>query len=162
MFKNAIRTGAYAAAFVSLTALTACDRHPHDGGHPLLGKVEILDRAQTGRPVVATWTHTGGWEGALPEISLSATQPRISLGARMYSQDGTERPFDTGEYSVRYYVPSSAPQGVLNTNEALGLFHGDHVHLYGQSAGTTQVRFVLWHVNHDDGETGSIAVHVVE
>jgi hypothetical protein len=162
MFKKAFKAGVLAASFVSLTALTACDRHPTDGGHPLLGKVEILDRSQTGRPVIATWTHDGGWEGSIPQISLSADPPRISLGARMYSRDGTERPFDTGEYSVRYYVPSNAPQGILNMNQALGLFHGDHVHLYGQSPGETQVRFVLWHINHDDGETGSIPVQVVE
>jgi hypothetical protein len=161
MFKNAIKAGACAAAFVSLTALTGCDRHPSDGGHPLLGTVEIIDRGQTGSPVVATWSHTAGWQGALPEISLSASPPRISLGARMYTQDGTERAL-TAEYGLRYHVPTAAPQGVLNMDEGLGLFHGDHVHLYGQSTGTTQVRFVLWHVNHADGETGSIAVHVVE
>jgi len=162
MFNKLLRAGVYAGAFVSLTALAGCDRNPLDQSHGLLGKVEIIDRAITGRPVVATWTHDGGWQGTLPQISLSAAQPRISLGARMYTRDGTERTFDTGEYSVRYYVPANAPQGILNTDQGLGLFHGDHVHIYGQGVGETQVRFVLWHGSHDDGETASIAIHVVQ
>jgi hypothetical protein len=148
-----------------VTLIAACDRHPtdHDHDHHTLGRVEIIDRGQTGRPVVATWTPAGGWQGSLPDISLASERQRISLGARIFSADNTERPLTRdGEYSVRWGMPMGAPAGIVVNNDSRGeRFHGDHIHIYGQAAGTTQVIFELWHIDHSDGATAPINLRVV-
>jgi hypothetical protein len=85
-----------------VTLVTACDRHPHEPhGHPGMSRVEIIDRGQTERPVVATWTPAGGWQGELPAISLATQNQRISLGARIYDEHNHEMTLSrTGEHSV--------------------------------------------------------------
>jgi hypothetical protein len=151
------------AALPAALALAACDRHPTEGsGAHSLGKVEIIDRSQVDQPVVATWVAGEGWTGALPVISLGAAQPRVSLGARMYNALGAERTLAAGgEYSVRWRVPSGAPGGIVDATEGSGArFHGDHVHIYGLAAGTTQVQFLLWHFDHLDAATASIDITV--
>jgi hypothetical protein len=150
------------ASLVTLAA--ACDRHPtaaHDDHS--LGRVEIIDRGQTDRPVVAAWTPATGWQGALPDISLATPNQRISLGARIFDAHNEERTLSRdGEYSVRWSLAPNAPAGIVVNDDSRGeRFHGDHIHLYGQAAGTTQVQFVLWHVDHADGATGPISLSVV-
>jgi hypothetical protein len=152
-------------AAVPLVALfAACDRHPtgqddHDG----LTRVEIIDRGQTERPVVATWTRTGGWQGTLPSISLATPQQRVSLGARIYGEGNQELTLSrTGESSVRWSMALNAPAGIIVNDDSRGdRFHGDHVHIYGQTAGTTRIQFVLWHIDHADGATDPVEIRVV-
>jgi hypothetical protein len=147
-----------------ITIIAACDRHPtHGHDDHTLGRVEIIDRGQTDRPVVATWTPAAGWQGALPDISLASTQQRVSLGARIFSADNTERPLSRdGEYSVRWSLAPNAPTNIIVNDDSRGdRFHGDHIHIYGQTAGTAPIQFVLWHVDHADGASAPINIRVV-
>jgi hypothetical protein len=147
-----------------MTVVAACDRHPTDAHDDhSLGRVEIIDRGQTARPVVATWTPAAGWQGTLPDISLSSTQQRISLGARIFSADNQERQLSRdGEYSVRWSLAPNAATGIVVNDDTRGdRFHGDHIHIYGQAAGITPIQFVLWHIDHADGATAPINIRVV-
>lgn len=159
-----------AALAVTVLAATACDRSPVDPPlHPGPGTVEIIDRAQTAQPVIATWTHDAGWDqGAQITMSHGAEdhRTRVSLGVRIYRADGQEfELIEDGEYSARYRVLDD-PANVIDFDETLGLFHGDHVHLYGfheeGRTGTAEIRFMLWHDGHSDGETDSIPVIVTD
>jgi len=148
--------------FVALVA--ACDRSPVDpGADHSLGRVEIIDRGQTARPVVATWTPAAGWSGEIPAISMSSERQRISIGARIFNAAGEERELSrTGEYSVRWSLAPNAPTGIVVNDDSRGdRFHGDHIHIYGAAAGTTQVQFVLWHIDHADGATAAVPVRVI-
>lgn len=149
----------------ALLALGACDRSSTDldDDHEEFYRVEVIDRGQTARPVVATWISGQGWTGSIPPISLSSATQRISIGFRVYDRDGGELTLSRGgEYSMRYALASGAPQGILNLNFPNDvIFHGDHVHIYGAAIGTTQVQFVLWHIDHADDATDPITVSVV-
>jgi hypothetical protein len=142
--------------------VSACGRTPSELGDHTLGRVDIMDRTQAGHPVVATWQQGAGWSGALPAISLSAPQARLELGARITSAAGVERPLTAGgEYSVRWDMAPNAPAGIVAAGDQPGArFHGDYVHVYGLTAGTTQIRFLLWHFSHADGATPPIDVTV--
>jgi hypothetical protein len=162
--KSIARRLALLAALPLVAAVAACDRHPTDHGHQDdFSRVEIIDRGQTERPVVATWTRAGGWQGTLPNVSLSSTNQRISLGARIYDDRNQEVTLSrTGEYSVRWALAPNAPTGIVRTDDSRGeRFHGDHIHIHGQAAGTTRIQFVLWHIDHADGETTPIELRVV-
>lgn len=162
-----IATGVLA---IAVAGVAACDRDPVDPpGHALLGTVEILNRATTPHSVLATWTWDGGWnQDILTTMSHAAEdhRTRVSLGARMFTRGGDAIELtEDGEYSVRYGVATD-PANVINMNEALGLFHGDHVHIYGFNdearTGTAQIVFALWHDGHSDGETDPIGVTVTD
>jgi hypothetical protein len=150
------------AALFAVTA--ACDRTPTGGADHTLGRVDIIDRGLTDRPVVASWTPTQGWTGALPSIVMSTERQRVSLGVRMYSADGTERELSrTGEYSARWSLAPNAATGIIVNDDSRGdRFHGDHIHIYGNAVGTTQIQFLLWHGDHADGATASIPIAVVD
>jgi hypothetical protein len=83
------------------------------------------------------------------------------------------------EYSARYYAVddntnviawpnrrhSAAPDGdmqfALQANgDEVAIFHCDHVHIYPETAGTAEVRFHLWHIDHSDGQTTPIRLRV--
>jgi hypothetical protein len=145
-------------------SMAACDRHPHDPGTThSLGRVEIIDRSQDERPVVASWTAAGGWQGTLPDISLATTPGRISLDARIHDANNQERELSAdGEYSVQWTLAPNAPLGVVVNDDSRGnRYHGDHVHVYGQAPGTTRIQFVLWHMDHSDGATPPIDIRVI-
>jgi hypothetical protein len=146
-----------------LLALAACDRHPHAVEDHSLGRVEVIDRGQTERPVVAVWTPAAGWTGALPDISLATGTQRVSLGLRIFNQAGIARPLGPdAEYSARWALDTTAPAGIIVTDDSRGeRFHGDHIHIYGQAPGTTRIQFLLWHIDHGDGATPPIAIRVV-
>ncbi len=132
---------------------------PHDDDEAL-GTVEIIDRGQTARPVVATWTHDGGWEGELPVLDLAAAE-RLSLGARIYDGDGQEHTLEEdGEWSVRFWTAEGAEEGIVDLDRD-DIFHGDHVHLYGLEAGTTELVFILWHDDHAEDQTDGIEFTVI-
>jgi hypothetical protein len=162
------RIGSARFAFLALFPLSvlimACDRSPTGPGHgPDMARVEIIDRGQTERPVVATWTPGGGWTGSLPNISLASPNQRVSLGVRIFDEDNDPILLsEAGPYSVRWSLAPGAPTGIIVTNDSRGeRFHGDHVYIYGNAAGSTQIQFLLWDIDHSDGATTPIGIQVV-
>jgi hypothetical protein len=153
------------AALSATLFLGACERGvtEADEDHEEFYRVEVIDRGQAGLPVVATWVSGDGWVGTLPAVSLSSASQRITLGFRVFDEDGDELMLSEDEESVRYTLASGAPQGVLDmARPADVLFHGDHVYLYGAATGTTRIQFVLWHLDHADDATDPIDVTVVD
>ena len=135
--------------------------HGHDDhDDEALATVEIIDRGETGQPVVATWTHDGGWDGELPVLDLADAE-RLSLGARMYDGHGEEYTLEgDGDWSVRFWTADGAEEGIVDLDRD-DIFHGDHVHLYGEAAGSTEVVFILWHSDHAEDQTDGIEFTVI-
>jgi hypothetical protein len=153
----------FSALIVVAAGLSGCDRIL-GGGHASLDRMEIFLAGSSPEARLGTWTRSGGWDvAALPAISLSEQGGRLSIGIRIFDEDGVAVPLVLGgEYFVRYRLAPGAPQGVLNLDlPAEQLFFGDRVVLVGRSAGTTSVRFSLFHVNHSDGDAAPLSVTVV-
>lgn len=155
------RTAGAALMLGGLLALPACDRDRDDDHEDEFAALEVIDRS-TGE-VTATWTEAAGWDGFIPDISLSSTNQRISIGFRAFMDDGDEIPLSReGPFSIRHALAPGAPQGIIDMDHPDHvLFHGDHVHIYGAQEGTTQVVFWLWHIDHFDDQTTAINVNVV-
>jgi hypothetical protein len=161
--RSLMRKRAALLAVAPLLALAAaCDRSPLEPGIHSMGRVEIIDLEAAGQPVAATWTPAEGWTGTLPDISLGTNQ-RVALGARIFDAAGTQRPLSTtGSYSVRWRLAPGATAGVVVADDSRGpRFLGDHVHIFGAAPGTTEIQFILWHIDHEDGATTPIAIGVV-
>jgi hypothetical protein len=150
--------------------VAGCDRSPVDPpGHSALGTVVIVDRTAIPQVPLATWTHTDGWDRTELTTLSHAAEPdrtRISLGVRMWTQGGQEILLvEGGEYEARYGVTAD-PDGVIDTDPALDLFHGDHLHVYGfheeGRTGTAELVFVLWHDGHSDGQTTGIDLTITD
>jgi hypothetical protein len=165
MTRSALRSAAAMVAVSSL-AVAACDRSAVDPpGHQALGTVTITDRTAVPQVVLATWTHQSGWDRDLLTTVSHATDPnrtRIVLGVRMWTQGGEEiQLVEGGEYEARYEVTAD-PANVVDMDPGAELFHGDHVYVYGHHVegrtGTAQLRFLLWHDDHPDGQTDAIAL----
>lgn len=45
-------------------------------------------------------------------------------------------------------------------DEILGIYHCDHVHFYPENAGTVDVEFLLWHIDHQDDITDPLTLRV--
>lgn len=154
------------------------DDHDHDDEHGEMARVQLETRDGTGT-VVATWTDDDGWDTGALTVTLDDDGNHPVWTVRMFEEDGDELTLEEGgEFEARYAVDSAAPQNVIyfdgsgeinftgNAAVLYGdegeLFHGDHVHVYPQSVGTTQVRFLLWHDNHSDESTDLIDLTVQE
>jgi len=155
-----------AAAALSLLLvplLGACDRSSTDlDDHNEFARVEVIDRSQPSQPVVAVWVSGAGWTGALPELSLAGAQPQLSLGVRVFDDEGDPLTLAKGaEFEIRYALASGAPAGILDlTRSPALLFLGDAVALYPRAAGTTRIQLILWHLNHADDATDPIPLTV--
>lgn len=152
----------------ALLLLGACDTftgsdddHDDDDEHEGLARVEIEARDGSGE-TLAVWTDDDGWEDeALP--SLEEDGERAVWTVRMFAEDGDEFPLEEGgEYEARYAVDDDAPGEVIYFDEdgeveidgeETELFHGDHIYVYPQNAGTTRLRFILWHDDHAEDST---------
>lgn len=147
----------------AMIALGACDRGiTNPGDHEEFYTVQVIDRSQAERPVVATWVRGQGWTGQIPTIRLSNDPARVTLGFRVLSDDGDELRLDGSPYSVRFGLAQGAQTGIIATTPAQQgeIFHLDHVYLYGLAAGTVQIRFILWDRDHADDSTDPIGVTV--
>lgn len=156
----------------ALVVLSACDSVVDDDGeHGDFARVVLEARDGTGQ-IIGEWTETDGWDiDALPDMTEGAIESVYTV--RIFDGDGDELTLEEGgDFEARYAVDADAPDDVLFFNpsgevaltggEEGELFHGDHVHLYPQNAGTTRVRFLLWHESHADGNTDWIDVTVEE
>lgn len=151
----------------TLVGIAACDRSPVDPPHhEELGTVEIVDAGTD--EVLATWTPAGWDETRLLTLSHGAQAEDTSarLGVRMWTDDGDVIPLAVGgEYSARYRVVSD-PAEILDMDDALDLFRGDEVYLYGHHVegrtGTAEIAFELFHGSHADAETHPIEVVITD
>ena len=126
------------------------DDHEHEDVH--VDELEIIDRSTD--EVVAD-VHGDHWHGELPEIPVD---DHVSLGARFIDDHGDEISIGSDEeYEFRARVADGAEEDVVDFD-----FHGDHVHLIGESVGETDVVFQLWHDDHADYESPSIEAVVVD
>jgi hypothetical protein len=170
------------AAFIILPAmmvLAGCNR-ADDHGHDEMYRVQIVDRGQTEQPVIATWVRGQGWDRQ-SLLTLTEGGNRASIGVRVFAEDGDQLEMGTvqqnedgtrvcTEDSIRYALVAGQPTNVVRQPDNRGVvtvdgaqiatFHCDHLYLYPQSAGTTQIRFILWHVDHADDATDPIGVTV--
>lgn len=154
------------------------DHDDHDEEHGEMARVDLETRDGTDT-TVATWTEEDGWNIDALTIPLNDDGDHPVWTVRMFDEDGDELPLEEGgEFEGRYAVDSEAPQDVIYFDgsgeidfegdaaalygDEGELFHGDHVHVYPQSAGTTKVRFLLWHDNHSDESTDLIDLTVQE
>lgn len=48
----------------------------------------------------------------------------------------------------------------IGGGEVRGIFHCDHIHFYPITAGTVDVEFALWHIDHADGLTDPLRLRV--
>jgi hypothetical protein len=150
------------AVLGAFLALPACDRDDHDD-HDEMEILQVLNRGESGQPVIATWTRDGGWtsNSAIPDLPLGE-DIRHSLGFVATAGDGDTFDLDEdGEYWIQFWLAPGAPTGIVDLDRD-NIFHGDHVHIYGQGLGTTQIQFELWHVDHVENATTPISITVVE
>lgn len=143
--------------------ITGCDRDDHHHHHAEMHRVNIIDRTQTARPVIATWTRADGWNvDVLYELNIA--NERVSLGVEIFDDHNDPIEICRGcEYQVRYWIAQGATEGIidLSLNQDL-LFHGDHVHIYALATGETEIEFLLWHGDHADAATTPVRFRVVE
>jgi len=164
-----------------LLFVSACDRHDHDDDHLGLTRVLVLDRSDNNNQL-AQWTRTGGWDVAsLPALTIGGepTFGRSSLTIQIFEGDeqiematvenpGGGQPRVCTEYSARYWVTQTndvlydpGNTGLVDVGgQTRNTFHCDHLHVYPRTAGTAQIEFVLWHVDHEDGRTDPISITV--
>jgi hypothetical protein len=174
---NVLKRFALLAALPALLFLSACDRHDHDDDHAGLTRVLLETRGTADPQPIAEWTRTGGWNvQSLPALTVGTADNnfgRASWTVRMWEGDeelNLNRPQQggpCGEYSARFSVDGDAvlfnpgeTGQVMVGGQARESFHCNHVHLYPRAAGTANVRFVLWHVDHADGRTDPIQIAV--
>jgi hypothetical protein len=147
--------------------IAGCDRDDHDHGHEDMERVNIIDRTQTARPVIATWTRANGWNtDVLYELSVSADEnlTRVTFGVDVFNDHNEKLELcENCEFEARYWITEGAPQGIIDLSyDDDVLFHGDHVYVYGLTLGETQVEFILWHAGHADASTTPVTFRVVE
>lgn len=159
----------------ALLLLGACDStgtNDDDDEHhdDELARVEIEARDGTDE-TLAVWTEDDGWDvEALPALEEGGDYAAWTV--RMFAEDGDAFTLEEGgELEARYAVDTEAPQDVIYFDdsgeveidgEEEELFHGDHIHVYPQHAGTTQIRILLWHDGHSDDDTDFIDLTVEE
>ena len=116
----------------------------------------ILDRAHDPHEEAA-YIHGDHWHGSFPSVPVG---DNVSLGASVELEDGEDLELGD-EYELRVEVPDDAPEGIVEIDEEEH-FHGDHVHVYGEEVGITEVVFLIWHDDHADYRSPPIDVQVVD
>ncbi|SDQ90659.1 hypothetical protein [Natronobacterium texcoconense] len=136
---------------------TEVGHHDHDDdghGHVEVEDLEIIDRSDD--EVVAD-IHGDHWHGELPHVHVD---DNISLGAVFTDDHGDEIPIGSDEeYELAVSVADDAADEIVEIDSDEH-WHGDHVHIYGESEGETEVVFKLWHDDHADWESPPIEIEV--
>ena len=122
--------------------------------------------------------------------NASLTVRYIDSDGDEFDMDTVSRDDDTGErecteYSTRYFPTEDdsetdviawpnithpdnddrrAPAQFAETTDGdiVGLFHCDHIHIYPEEAGTVDIEFLLWHIDHSDDASDPLTVRVDE
>ena len=98
---------------------------------------EILNRRNDNEKVA--YIHDNHWDGALPTVEEGES---LSLGATIVTDGDHVRELDSdGEHNgFVVALADGAPEGIVSFGQ-----YGDHVHIIGESPGTTQVVFSWTH-----------------
>ena len=121
----------------------------------------------------------GGTRASLSVVFYEADGTAIEMGT--LSRDDATGARECTEYNARYYPLDNdtniiAWPNIRHPDDATGpfqfaerangqliaIFHCDHIHIYPEQAGTAEIEFRLWHVDHSDMETDPISVVVEE
>ena len=130
--------------------------HDHEHDHGEVDELRIFDRAPDPHEEVAE-IHGDHWHGELPHVHVG---DNLSLGAEFEDEDGHEIPIGHDEeYELAVRVADDAEEDVVSIDPDDD-YHGDHVHVHGESEGETELVFMLWHDDHADWESPPIAVEV--
>jgi hypothetical protein len=139
---------------------SGCERSIDPDDHEDMEKVILLDRTQSTRTILATWTHDDGWDiSMLPPLAVGGG--RMELDIEVYNDHDEILLLDGSEYYIQYSISDGAAAGVIDVTRN-DLFHGSYVYIYPLAIGTTQVEFALWHANHPDAYTSPITVSVIQ
>lgn len=156
-----------------ITVAAGCGRESTSSLHREAQRIEITDRGQDHRPVVATWVRGSGWEpgSQLPTISHSGESPgRISIGVRAFDEEGAQIPLsETGEYQSTWRAVSESPSGLMRLDDTIeDRYEGDHLNIRANEGmtGTAQIVIAIWHGayprGHEEVTTSAIGVTVTD
>lgn len=133
------------------------DDHDHDDAAFFddlgVSEFQLLDRAEDPHEEIS-YMHGDHWHGAgdFPTVPLG---DNLSIGAEVEMEDGD--PLELGdEYELRADLAEDAADIVSFDS------HGDHVHVIGDEEGVTEIVFEIWHDDHADYRTDTLAVTVSE
>ena len=132
------------------------DDHDHDHDDEYVSEFQLLDRAHDPHEEVS-YVHGDHWHGE-DEFPTIPVGDNVSIGAELEDADGDEIVLGS-EYELGVELPEDAEEGVVEIDEDED-YHGDHVHIHGESAGETEVVFTLIHDDHVDYETPALTVTV--
>lgn len=146
------------------------DHDDEDDHHERLARVELLARDGTDE-TLAVWTaEDNEWNvEALPLLEEGGE--RAVWTVRMFAEDGDEFTLEEGgEYEAQYAIEDGGQDVIYFDDdgevevdgEEVELFHGDHIYVYPQNAGTTRIRILLWHDDHAEDDTDFIDLTVEE
>jgi hypothetical protein len=151
------------ALLVSLSLIVACGPHDDDDHDEEIERIELVDRGATGTPVVATWTEADGWTGeGLPAINLQSTNQRISVGVRALDDHDDDLIQEDDDFFAQYAMATGATAGIVDMAVDAELFHCDHIHIYGEAVGTTEIVIEIWHGDHVELTTDPITITVID
>jgi len=131
---------------IAQTLIDSFDEKDHDHEDEI-GEFKIIDRSDDEE---VAYVHDNHWHGELPEVP---EDEHISLGA--YIEDDHGHEIELGEeYQLRVNL-AEGTDDIVSFDE-----HGDHVHIFGEEEGTTEVVFQLIHDDHVEYETPPIEIVV--
>lgn len=111
---------------------------------------ELLDRAYE-PPEEMAYMHADHWHGSFHPIPHG---DYLSIGAHAETEDGET--IELGdEYELHLAVAAGASDGIVSFDH-----HGDHVHVYGEEEGVTELVALIVHDDHADYQSDRISVQV--
>jgi hypothetical protein len=145
------------------------------GGEPITQLPDPVDVEGAGglQPLRA-----GGTRASLSVVFYEPDGTTVEMGT--LSRDDATGARECTAYNVRYY-PLDNDTNIIAwpnmrhpddatgpfqfaeraTGEVVAIYHCDHIYIYPEQAGSAQVEFRLWHVDHSDLETDPITVSVL-
>jgi len=130
------------------------DDHDHDDEY--VSEFQLLDRAHDPHEEIS-YVDGDHWHGE-DEFPTIPVGDNVSIGAELEDADGDEIVLGS-EYELGVELAADAEEGIVEIDEDED-YHGDHVHIHGESAGETEVVFTLIHDDHVDYETPALTVTV--
>lgn len=118
---------------------------------PEVYSYDIIDRSQDR---VTADVHGNHWHGSIPPVKEGEY---VSLGAVIKDTQGQEIVLDGQPFSAAARVADQGQEGVVSFD-----FHGDHLHVIGESTGDTSLIFMLLAGDETVFETPPIAAKVIE